>query len=239
MVKRLLLRAEVIYERSVLVTHTLEISESELSIAAEGIPIGAVASVALSFPGAVNPFTVECCVVGSRIDGGPGKPAVLECRITNASESARAILASLLALDEATPSDEYRCLLVEDNAFIRDLFAYGVRRYGSSRRREIHLAIAEDAESAWSMLGEQDFHMAIVDHYLPVQNGAQLIGKIRADPRLAAMPVVAISVGGQDARDASMEAGADLFLDKPIVLVDLFDTLDKLGDHHEERRKDS
>jgi FixJ family two-component response regulator len=53
------------------------------------------------------------------------------------------------------------------------------------------------------------------------------------------MPVVAISVGGQDARDASMEAGADLFLDKPIVLVDLFDTLDKLGDHHEERRKDS
>ena len=129
--------------------------------------------------------------------------------------------------------------MVEDNAFIRDLFAYGVRRYGSSRRREIHLAIAEDAESAWSMLGEQDFHMAIVDHYLPVQNGAQLIGKIRADPRLAAMPVVAISVGGQDARDASMEAGADLFLDKPIVLVDLFDTLDKLGDHHEERRKDS
>ena len=51
---------------------------------------------------------------------------------------------------------------------------------------------------------------------------------MRHDATLHAVPVVAISVGGAAARDASLEAGADLFLDKPIVLRDLFTTLARL-----------
>ena len=42
------------------------------------------------------------------------------------------------------------------------------------------------------------------------------------------MPIVAISVGGAEARQASIAAGADLFLDKPLVMRDLFTTLDLL-----------
>jgi hypothetical protein len=42
-------------------------------------------------------------------------------------------------------------------------------------------------------------------------------------------PIVAISVGGSDAREAAISAGADLFLDKPVVLRDLFRTLQVLS----------
>jgi len=87
---------------------------------------------------------------------------------------------------------------------------------------------AEDAENAWVRLSRDRFDMAIIDHYLPLQSGSQLIARMRADTRLAATPVVAISVGGPEARQEAMEAGADLFLDKPVVMRELFSTLDKL-----------
>jgi CheY-like chemotaxis protein len=47
---------------------------------------------------------------------------------------------------------------------------------------------------------------------------------LRRDPKFAHSAVVAISVGGRDAREATISAGADLFLDKPVVLRDLFRT---------------
>jgi DNA-binding response OmpR family regulator len=42
------------------------------------------------------------------------------------------------------------------------------------------------------------------------------------------MPVFAISIDDVQARAATMAAGADLFLPKPVVLRDLFTTLDHL-----------
>jgi CheY-like chemotaxis protein len=119
-------------------------------------------------------------------------------------------------------------LLVEDNAFIRDLFQYGMQRYCRMRGRDLSLALASDAETAWEMLREGGYDMAIVDHFLPAQTGSQLIARMRAEPCLSTVPVVAISVGGREAFDEAMAAGADLFLDKPVVMRDLFSTLDRL-----------
>src|SRR5690606_18706374 len=70
--------------------------------------------------------------------------------------------------------------------------------------------------------------LAIVDFFLPGMDGAQLISRIRKEPRLAGLPVVAISIGGDAARDAFLAAGADVFLDKPVVVRDLLATLDRL-----------
>jgi DNA-binding response OmpR family regulator len=42
---------------------------------------------------------------------------------------------------------------------------------------------------------------------------------------MAGTPIVAISVGGRDAREATLSAGADVFVDKPLVFRDLFNTL--------------
>jgi CheY-like chemotaxis protein len=138
----------------------------------------------------------------------------------------RSRVRSTRPLDASGP---YRCLLVEDNAFIRDLFVYGIRRYGRDRERLITVEVAEDADAGWRMLEKGGYDMAIIDYFLPTRTGAELIAQIRDDARMADMPLVAMSVGGKEARDATIAAGANLFLDKPIVMRDLFATLDRLA----------
>jgi CheY-like chemotaxis protein len=79
------------------------------------------------------------------------------------------------------------------------------------------------------MLGATTYNLVVVDYYLPAEDGAALISRMRRDERYASTPVLAISVGGRDARDATISAGADLFLDKPVVLRDLLRTLQVLA----------
>src|SRR5690606_27482249 len=117
-----------------------------------------------------------------------------------------------------------RILLVEDNGFIRDVFEYGLRVFFQARGAYT-VAHADTVEVAWQRLAETSYDIAIVDYYLPAETGAALIERMRRDARLADVPIVAVSVGGRDAREASLAAGADLFLDKPLVFRDLFNTL--------------
>jgi CheY-like chemotaxis protein len=125
--------------------------------------------------------------------------------------------------------NRYRVLLVEDNAFIRDMFAYGMHRFFQKRPGTLELEHVGDVATAWQRLSAERFDLLIVDYYLPAEDGAELIARIRREPRYARVPVVAMSVGGRDARDATMSAGANLFLDKPVVLRDLFETLTRLA----------
>lgn len=40
--------------------------------------------------------------------------------------------------------------------------------------------------------------------------------------------MIAISVGGNEAREATIAAGADLFVDKPLVMPQIAATIDRL-----------
>ena len=232
-VNRLLLRAEVRHGGERFVAHTVEISTTAIVLACDSFAIGARADIRLSFPGLVEPFDLTVRVQSIRGACGHGLPAVAICEIASIDAKGRETLAGLVSLGirADTPSGDagrYRCLLVEDNGFIRDLFGYGLDRYSRSRGAQIMLEVANDAEAAWEILKSERYDLAIVDHYLPLLTGAALIERVRAEERVAHMLVVAISVGGREARDAAMAAGADMFLDKPVVLRDLFSTLDRL-----------
>ena len=163
-----------------------------------------------------------------------GSPAGVGFRFE--SREARAGIERLLqSLDRdssqalAAGKRECRVLLVEDNAFIGDMFAYGIGKFFEQRRWHVALDHAENAIRAREMLAATNYDLVIVDYYLPIEDGATFIACLRRDPRFARAPVVAISVGGRDAREATISAGADLFLDKPVVLRDLFRTLHALA----------
>jgi len=51
-----------------------------------------------------------------------------------------------------------------------------------------------------------------------VMDGAAFLRHLRARPQQASTPVIALSAGGEAAREAAMAAGADVFLDKPLRL---------------------
>jgi CheY-like chemotaxis protein len=236
----LLLRAEVVHGDRRFVTHTVDVSEDEIALVSD-LAVGDEATVNLSFPALVKPFQVGVRVVSTHSLDTYGRPSAVLCKVTQADDDAKRTLRNLVALTQGGPAaegaapSEYRCLLVEDNAFIRDLFQYGMQRYCRMRGRDLSLALAADAETAWEMLRGGRYDMAIVDHFLPAQSGSQLIAKMRAEPCLSTVPVVAISVGGREACDEAMAAGADLFLDKPVVMRDLFSTLDRLTARMEAR----
>jgi CheY-like chemotaxis protein len=235
--KRILLRAEVICDgHPPFIAHTLELDENEAFIETDvRAELGTTLRARLSFPRLVEPFEVVGRVTGVAEATAPGEPAGLELSIEAASpqdaEQLRVVLTTLAEEPRTEALEGFHVLLVEDNNLIRDMFAYGIRKYFRGKPGYVTVDHAADGVSAWKMLNDGAYDLAIVDYFLPELDGAQLVQRMRAEPRLANVPIVAVSVGGPTARDATLAAGADLFLDKPLVLKDLFATLERLNAH--------
>jgi CheY-like chemotaxis protein len=230
---RLLLRAELDDGDGVHVTHTIAISDARALLRIDNPPpLGSRVRLRLSFPRLVAPFSLRAKVTSHHPGQRPGDPPAMEVSFDDEGE--RRELGRLLAGFQQRPSADagarvtYRVLLVEDNEMIRDMFSYGVRKYFAKLDSRVTIDFAAEGKEAWSMLEQAEYDLVIVDFYLPVLDGSQLVARVRQNARLASLPVVGISVGGEDARNAMVEAGADLFLDKPVVLRDLLSTLDKL-----------
>lgn len=132
---------------------------------------------------------------------------------------------------EAPPQPPFRVLLAEDNPMVREMFCFAVKKFHRSKldtQRDLEVIEAENGSQAWDRVMEEPFDMAIIDYYMPVMDGGQLIRKIRGDEKVSRLPVIVVSVGGEEARKGAYDAGADLFLDKPVLLGQLFDSLQRL-----------
>jgi CheY-like chemotaxis protein len=68
----------------------------------------------------------------------------------------------------------------------------------------------------------------VLDLYMPVMDGRQLIEHVRSDDNLKDIPIIVVSSGGREDRDAALAAGADLFLAKPIKLKEMVETVEAL-----------
>jgi CheY-like chemotaxis protein len=239
--KRILLRAEVHTEgHEPIIAHTLELAETEAFIETDvRLEVGAGVLVRLSFPRLVEPFEVVGHVTSVAESMAPGEPAGLELVISPAgprdAEQLHTVLTTLAEEPREEALEGFHVLLVEDNNLIRDMFSYGIKKYFRGKPGFVTVDHAADGASAWKMLADGSYDLAIVDYFLPELDGAQLVQRMRAEPRLANVPIVAVSVGGSKARDATLAAGADLFLDKPLVLKDLFATLERLNAHGAQR----
>ena len=232
---RFMLRAEIRCSGQTLVSSGFELTAESIFVVTDWHPpAGATLSVRLSFPTLVAPIELAGRVAARRSAGSPGESGGIVIAFDERSRAAAAGLTAqvhqLCERASARPAEPvtYRVLLVEDNDLIRDMFAFGMRR---SFQPPAAVAIdhAEDAARAWSKLCDAHYDLIIVDYFLPSEDGASLIARLRQDERLAQVPVVAISVGGRSARDATLSAGADLFLDKPLVLRDLLHTMQILA----------
>ena len=121
-------------------------------------------------------------------------------------------------------------MVVEDNPVIRDLFHLGIEklRHELGSGAEYEVAQAADGGAAWALLQQAPVDLMVVDLYLPVLSGLELIRRIRQTPVLAAMKILAISASVHDARDRALGAGADMFLQKPLRLFGLLTAIRSL-----------
>jgi CheY-like chemotaxis protein len=230
---RLLLRAELSHGTAKFVTHTMEISESLVFVQTEETAyIGDKVQVRFSFPGLVEPFSVETQVIAKQLPAGPGRPGGWTLGFVFYSEEEQKRMLSLLSKIEAPPdatlTSTYRVLLVEDNSITREAFELAVAKFFGTPGSGVTVDIVDNGQDAWQRLLDERYDLAIIDYFLPALNGDRLIARLRQEPSLSRLPVVAISIGGTEVKQASLDAGADLFLHKPIVLRDLFATLQQL-----------
>jgi CheY-like chemotaxis protein len=217
----------------------IELTEDSVFVISDMLPsVGADIDLRLSFPHAIEPISIRASVVQVRIGSGPGTPtgfvASFEISAEKDREVIRRVVRRLAASTLGTPTRDLRVLLVEDNRLVSDMFSYALKKFFDARGSRVTLEQASDLTTAWAMLRASQFDLVIVDYFLREEEvGATLIERLRSDPRLATTSVVAISVGGSDVRRATLSAGADLFLHKPIVLRDLFHTLEFLTHTHD------
>lgn len=234
--ERFIVRAELRAGNDVVISYGFDLTASSVFVVTEWhAPIGTRVALRLSFPTILDPIDLVAEIADIRVAGEPGEPGGIRLAFDEAADGAR-LMAQLARGEPGAATDRpYRVLLVDDSWLIRDMFAYGTAKF-FERPGALAIDHAEDAEEGWGKLAKSTYDLVIVDYFLPAEDGASLIARLRADARLSRTPIVAISVGGRDAREATISAGADVFVDKPLMFRDLFNTLRVLADRRERAR---
>ena len=198
------------------------------------LPIGTQITLVLGFPGLLEPISVEGTVRwtrgpqdGSQEEAGAG----IEFTPGPARDQLAAVIEKIRQGDPQTMSRVFKVLVVEDNRHVAQLIQDGLK--GSSKREfgggvSFQVSNAEDGRAAIEALRRDTFDALIIDVYLPIVDGAKVISTARTELALTNLPIIAVSAGGDSARKSALEAGANIFLDKPMRLRQVIDTIRKL-----------
>ena len=106
--------------------------------------------------------------------------------------------------------------LVEDDAGIRELVCYALRS------QEFECIGFEDAASFWSGMEKALPDLFILDIMLPDESGLDILAKLKASEKTAALPVLMLTaVGSELDRVKGLDAGADDYMTKPFSVLEL------------------
>jgi len=183
----------------------------------------------LSFPGLLSPISLKGEVrwVQEEELSDLGVGVALDEQAPELWSALDSLVDRIRQGDKTLIAPTLRVLVVEDNPHLVRLLSDGLSTCGkrSSEPIVFETRHAANGKEALDLLESESFDVLLVDMYLPVMDGETLIKKARVDPRWTQLPIVAISAGGKDARDRSLAAGADFFLDKPLRLSDVLATM--------------
>jgi uncharacterized protein (TIGR02266 family) len=196
------------------------------------LPIGTHVQLVLSFPGLVHPIAIDGTVRWTRGDNELGDPgAGIEFVPGPGRDGLAAIVDRIRSRDPGTMARLLRVLVVEDNRHVAQLVQQGLT--GAIRRDfggmvSFVFRDAEDGRQAIEILRSERFDAVIIDVYLPIVDGPHVIMTARNELGLTTLPIIAVSGGGDAARDAALRAGANIFLEKPMRLRRVIETMQRL-----------
>lgn len=116
-----------------------------------------------------------------------------------------------------------RILLVEDNELNRDMLS---RRLA---RRGYEVVMAVDGLQALDMAARTGPALVLMDMSLPLMDGWETTRRLKADPALHAIPVIALTAHAMEGdRERALAAGCDDFDTKPIEFERLLGKIEGL-----------
>jgi uncharacterized protein (TIGR02266 family) len=194
---------------------------------ARELEVGSAVRLALSFPGLLEPIGVDGVVRWVR--EGEERGVGIEFLEGEGRQKLAEVVDRVRSRDPKTMSRLVRVLVVEDNPHVASFLGDGLA--GSNKRGgdvAFIVRTALNGREALSLLRSEPFDALIIDIYLPVIDGAHVIDKVRKDLGLGNLPIIAVSAGGPSAREAALAAGANIFLDKPMRLRQVVETMRQL-----------
>lgn len=114
-------------------------------------------------------------------------------------------------------------LIVEDDKMIGKL----VRDLLSKNEGDAFFS-AVDGEEAWDICKREKPDVVITDIMMPKMDGIALITMMRSTPEFAVTPIIALTAGGEEVRNAAIYAGAHMVIRKPIPQEDLLKAVESL-----------
>jgi CheY-like chemotaxis protein len=116
-----------------------------------------------------------------------------------------------------------KVLIAEDNAVNRELLRELLEMRGHT------VMEACDGGEALRMIEQTQPDLLLLDIGMPVLDGFAVVGKIRENPRLARLPVVAVTAYAmQGDREKILNAKFDGYLSKPVNSQSLAEEIDRL-----------
>jgi CheY-like chemotaxis protein len=119
--------------------------------------------------------------------------------------------------------DTVRVLLVEDNEMNRDMLARRLARKGYS------VSVALDGAQGLELAAELAPDLILMDMSLPVLDGWEASRRLKADPALRGIPILALTAHAMsDDRTKALEAGCDEYDTKPVEFSRLLEKMETL-----------
>ena len=117
-----------------------------------------------------------------------------------------------------------KILIVDDFSTMRRIIKNLLRDLGFNNTAE-----ADDGSTALPMLQAGGFDFLVTDWNMPGMTGIELLRAVRADPKLAKLPVLMVTAEAK--RDQIIEAaqaGVNGYIVKPFTAVTLKEKIDKI-----------
>lgn len=115
-----------------------------------------------------------------------------------------------------------RILLVEDNPMNQEV---GVELLGGAG---IEVDVAGNGIEALEMVGKKHYDAVLMDCQMPLMDGFEATRRIRAQPRFAGLPILAMTANTMSGdRKLCLEAGMNAHIAKPVDVEQLFTTVQR------------
>jgi signal transduction histidine kinase/ActR/RegA family two-component response regulator len=119
-----------------------------------------------------------------------------------------------------------RILLVEDNEVNRLVARKILEKAG------LAVQMAHNGAEALALLEKESFDLVLMDIQMPEMDGLEATRRLRAEPRFANLPIVAMTAHAMSGdRELSLAAGMNDHITKPIKLPELFGALARWIEH--------
>jgi putative two-component system response regulator len=130
----------------------------------------------------------------------------------------------------ASQAPRAHVLCVDDNKLNRELVLATLQDEG------YQVSVAEDGAQAVDVLERESIDVVLLDLMMPVQDGAQTLRTLRADPRWEFLPIIVLTTHrNSQTRQEAIVAGADDFISYPLNRVELLariESLLRIKDYH-------